>query len=599
MFSSNLYRWSTLKITIVIALLITLISGSALGATPIAQCGNLDSSGDYVLTQDIWNAGNSAVLSCINITSSNVNFDGENHFVISNSAVVGMIGVRIDSATSPITNVIVKNLTLKNFEYGFYVRNSSNSNFTGNNASNNSKGIYLNNSANNFIYNNYFNNSINVISDANFNYWNTTKRSEKNIINGSNLGGNFWANPFSNGFSQVCTNGDGDGICDQAFVIGTNNIDHLPLTNLTTTLPPYRFINGTVLDNVTRAGIQGVTVSTNIGNSTITNSSGFYSLNVTSGTYQLTASFDIRYYTNNSVTISTASSAVVIQDIDLVKKPTGNITGKVVRYSFITISSPQDIIYHVSEIPLVVSADRAISEWRYNLNGTGDVSFDPASNINIIAGQGLNDLIVYAQDTTGKWDSNSVSFFVDLIAPESVTDLHNVSYAENYINWTWADPEDSDLARVMVYLDGEYQRDVDRGLQYYNASVLVPGRYTIGTRTVNVNGTINATLVTNTSTTIMPAERYINGTVLDKVNRLAISGVIVSTNTGVSNVTNGTGYYSLKVASGTFGLTANLIPTYYINNSITVSTEYRAVVIQEIELEKKPTGNITGSVTKV
>lgn len=28
-----------------------------------------------------------------------------------------------------------------------------------------------------------------------------------------------------------------------------------------------------------------------------------------------------------------------------------------------------------------------------------------------------------------------------------------------------------------------------------------------------------------------------------------------------------------------------------------VSTEYRAVVIQEIELEKKPTGNITGSVT--
>jgi len=125
----------------------------------------------------------------------------------------------------------------------------------------------------------------------------------------------------------------------------------------------------------------------------------------------------------------------------------------------------------------------------------------------------LNELIVYAQDNTGKWDSNSVSFLVDSIPPASVTDLHNVSYATNYINWTWTDPEDSDFARVKVYLDGEYKEDVDKGAEYYNASGLVPGRYTIGTRTVDVNGTINATLVTNTSTSIMPAERYINGTV--------------------------------------------------------------------------------------
>lgn len=39
-------------------------------------------------------------------------------------------------------------------------------------------------------------------------------------------------------------------------------------------------------------------------------------------------------------------------------------------------------------------------------------------------------------------------------------------------------------------------------------------------------------------------------------------------------MTNGTGFYSLKLASGTFGLTAVLIPTYYTNNSIPLSTEY-------------------------
>jgi len=244
----------------------------------------------------------------------------------------------------------------------------------------------------------------------------------------------------------------------------------------------------------------------------------------------LLCTFDFRYYTNNSVTVSTSSNAVVFQDIDLIKKSTGNITGKVVRYSFITISSPQDIIYHIHVIPLIVSADRAITTWKYNLNGTGDVTFIPAPDTIITAGQGLNDLIVYAQDSTGKCDSNSVPIFLDSIAPESVTDLNNVSYAINFINWTWADPKDLDFARVMVYLDGEYQRDVDKDIQYYNASGLVHGRYSIGTRTVDEAGTINATMVTNTSTAIMPAQRYINGTVLDKVNKSAISGVIVSTN---------------------------------------------------------------------
>jgi parallel beta-helix repeat protein len=596
MYSGKFYMRNNLRIMIVITLFIQL-SGSALGATPITQCGEINSMGDYELTGNIWNAGNAAVVSCINITSSNVNFEAQDHFVIGNSAVSGSIGVLIHNATDLITNVTIKNITLHNFEYGFYVENSSNSNLTSNNASNNSNGIYLINSANNFIYNNYFNNSINAISDANFNYWNTTKISGINIIDGSNLGGNFWAGPDGNGFSQMCTNNDGDGICDQTFEIGANNIDHLPLTNITTTLPGYRFINGTVRDNVTHEGLPGVTVTTNIGNSTITNPSGFYSFNVTPGSYQLTATIvDIRYYTNDSVTVYTGSNPVVIQDIDLIRKPTGTINGKVVRYSFVTISSPQDTIYHITEIPLVVSADRAISVWNYNLNGAGDVSFDPALDPNITAGQGWNDLVVSARDTTGKWDSNAVSFLVDSIPPESVTDLHNVSYATNYINWTWADPEDIDFAKVMVYLDGEYQEDVDKGVQFYNASGLIPGRYTIGTRTVDLNGTINATMVTNTSTTIMPIERYINGTVIDKINRSAIAGVLVST-IGFSDMTNETGFYSLKVVSGSFDLTATLSPTYYTNSSIMVSTQYRAVVIKDIELEKKLTGNITGSVT--
>ncbi len=510
--------------------------------------------------------GNTAVEKCINITSSDVAFDGGSHFIVGNSAASGTIGI--------------------------YVNNAANNNFTGNNASNNSIGIYLRNSSNNNIYNNYFNNTINVNGDGSPNYWNTTKQSAINIINGSYLGGNFWASPDGSGYSQNCAVSNADGICDLPYVLDTNNTDYLPLSNL---LPSFRYINGTVVDSISKEGIAGVRVFIDSNNSTMTNGTGFYSLNVTAGTYNLTATLDPAYYTNNSVTVSTASAAVVLQDIELVKKPTGNITGKVVRYSFVTISSPQNTTYRTTDIPLIVSVDIVITTWQYSLNGAGNVTFTLGTNITAI--QGWNDLVVYAQDSGGKWDSNSVSFFVDSIAPGSVRDLQNVSYATNYINWTWTDPSDSDFSKVMVYLDGEYQGDVLKGRQYYNASGLVPGRYTIGTRTVDEAGNINTTMQTHTATTIMPPERYINGTVMDSVNKTGIEGVNVSTNTSVSTMTNGTGFYSLQVTGGSFELTAALEPMYYTNNSVTVSTEFRAVVMQDTELVEKPKGTITGSVT--
>ncbi|NJD52423.1 MAG: hypothetical protein FIB07_06090 [Candidatus Methanoperedens sp.] len=87
-----------------------------------------------------------------------------------------------------------------------------------------------------------------------------------------------------------------------------------------------RYINGTVLDSVTKAGIIGVDIFTNTSISTTTDASGFYSLAVPDGTYDITVKFDPEYYPN-STTVSTTSSVVVMQDFELVKKPTGTITG--------------------------------------------------------------------------------------------------------------------------------------------------------------------------------------------------------------------------------------------------------------------------------
>ncbi|CAG0957885.1 hypothetical protein METP3_00644 [Methanosarcinales archaeon] len=184
---------------------------------------------------------------------------------------------------------------------------------------------------------------------------------------------------------------------------------------------------------------------------------------------------------------------------------------------------------------------------------------------------------------------------IDEIPPASVTDLVNVSYVTNYINWTWTDPADLDFEKVLIYLDGAPMGEVPIGVQFYNATVS-PGTYTIGTKTVDERGNINATMKTHTATTILPSVRFINGTVFESPDPLSgIPGVTVTIGSQ-TNTTNATGFYSFAVPDGSYSLTATLDPTYYSNSSIPVSTTGEAVVIQDIELELKPTGNITGIV---
>ena len=76
-------------------------------------------------------------------------------------------------------------------------------------------------------------------------------------------------------------------------------------------------------------GISGAVVTTNINNSTITDSLGFYSFLLPAGAYNLTATSEPRFYSNSSVTITVVAGTTVMQDIELLKKETGNITGTV------------------------------------------------------------------------------------------------------------------------------------------------------------------------------------------------------------------------------------------------------------------------------
>lgn len=186
----------------------------------------------------------------------------------------------------------------------------------------------------------------------------------------------------------------------------------------------------------------------------------------------------------------------------------------------------------------------------------------------------------------------------ELTPPAGVENLKYVSYARDYINWTWTDPGDQDFAKVMVYLNDIYQNDVLKGVQYYNASV-APGTYTIGITTVDIDGNVNPIVVTNNASTILPPVRFINGTVQDSVTKAVLAGVTITTSTGISTTTDESGFYSLAVTEDTYDIIGTSEPKYYPVSMINVMTSLSAATIQDIELVKKPTGTITGSVKKI
>ncbi len=133
---------------------------------------------------------------------------------------------------------------------GFYFVYSNQNNITGCRIENNSvQGVFLYSSGNNSIYNNFFNNTDNAnYSGTPFmNYWNTTYNCSNgpNIINGSCMGGNYWAEPDGSGHSEMCSDWI-DGICDSNLSLWGNNTDFLPLAE------PQ---NATVCMNITSAGI--------------------------------------------------------------------------------------------------------------------------------------------------------------------------------------------------------------------------------------------------------------------------------------------------------------------------------------------------------
>ncbi|WP_324736203.1 NosD domain-containing protein [Thermococcus sp. SY098] len=247
--------------------------------------------------------------------------------VITNS---GASGIDIQSGSNMITNntiafskysgIILR--TSGNIVAGNYIysNNLANSAYHG--------GIRIG-ASNNLIYNNFFNNTVNVYFDESYsNMWNTTKTSGTNIIGGSYIGGNAWFTPDRTGFSETCTDADGDGICDEPFIINSLNIDYLPLALSGDKVPPQVEIvypqNTTYPEGITSIKVN-VTDNSQIARV----------IAEVDGEYNVTLIFDGTYYVNTTVNMGEGHHWVRIYAYDVA----GNVNSTETVY--FTVEIPQ------------------------------------------------------------------------------------------------------------------------------------------------------------------------------------------------------------------------------------------------------------------
>ncbi|HOT04311.1 MAG TPA: NosD domain-containing protein, partial [Methanolinea sp.] len=175
---------------------------------------------------NIIDVSNNQVSGC---SGNGIQYDHVTTGHIVNNQVTGntMNGINLDACDA----VTVEGNTVTGNTVGVYTGNSEKIILNGNRISENELGVIIADSINSVIFNNYFNNQNNVAIEglSSGNSWNGEKVNHENIMGGPYIGGNFWETPQHNGYSELNPDFDGDGLCDEAYLIQDGNVDNLPL----------------------------------------------------------------------------------------------------------------------------------------------------------------------------------------------------------------------------------------------------------------------------------------------------------------------------------------------------------------------------------
>jgi len=196
-----------------------------------------------------------------------------NNISYSNFTDNGDSGIYLDSSS----NNTMSGLYVTNNNNGIYVYVSRTNRILNSHVSDNNNGLTIYSSISNTIANSYisendnngfymydgeensiYNNVINNTDDIYFtnvvypNTWNTSYQLGPSIINGTYMGGNYWAKPDGSGYSENCTDINADRICDNSYYLEVDNADYLPLAAPDLILPSGTHIaiaNGTITNN--------------------------------------------------------------------------------------------------------------------------------------------------------------------------------------------------------------------------------------------------------------------------------------------------------------------------------------------------------------
>ena len=209
--------------------------------------------GNYYLTGDLVNRDD---VVCIEVMTPGVTIDGRGYRLGGNGQNSGSAGIFING----IPDVTVKNMKISGWTYGVYYidpgvglgriegctiennlfagivlyRGVTGVSIIGNRIQGHAtRGIWISDAHGNVAYNNRFMNqgeNVEVVGSSTGNSFSVSRRTGPNIIGGPYIGGNYWAKPSGNGFSETHGDGDGDGFCDEAFAFA-GQVDALPIAS--------------------------------------------------------------------------------------------------------------------------------------------------------------------------------------------------------------------------------------------------------------------------------------------------------------------------------------------------------------------------------
>jgi len=334
----------------------------------------------------------------------------DNGAVVSNSQGITVSDNSITDNTfhglnlvSSHSNTVFEN-TMKNNTYGICPSGSTNTQIYENTLQENEYGIACYGASNNFVYHNYFiNNSLQV---SNFHGTETNSWDNGSV-------GNFWSD--YNG-----TDNDGDGIGDVPYVIDESNQDSYPLMSPNSANPSLSY--KLVVDSVP----SGVTFTADNASCTAPWSETYNESTVVILTMPKSYSYEGENYTWSrwsDENTNRTRTVTVNKNIAL----TAIFTPENMSLA-ISILSPENTTYSITDIPLEYTVNRFFYWTTYSLDGQTNVTITGNTTLMRLS-EGPHTLIVYIEDTPGNISSSETIYFtvasassgISILSPENKT----------------------------------------------------------------------------------------------------------------------------------------------------------------------------------